>query len=222
MKNRLRILCLTAASTVLLLAAPFLPVRAASAVSVKNLSGNDSLITLSVQNMPLGEVLEKIEEATELKFTIDEQWKDIPVSVTLDNAPLDKALKRILVNLNNVVIYGSNEQVKIVVFGKAEPSGPSGRPAGPPSYKQPLPMPQPPPLPDENPSVSEEPEPESSPAPEESAEAPPADQGQQTQESTAEGQGETKADGAESGAQKEPTAEGGAPQEGQPAGQQAE
>jgi hypothetical protein len=218
MKIRLRILCLTAASTVLLLAAPFSPVRAASAVSVKNLSGNDSLITMNVKNMPLGEVLEKIEEATDLKFNIDEQWKDIPVSVTLDNAPLDKALKRILVNLNNVVIYGANDQVKIVVFGKAEPSGPSGRPAGPPSYKQPLPMPQPPPLPDENPSVSEEPEPESIPTPEESVEAPPDDQGQQTQESTAEGQ----ADGAESGAQKEPTAEGGAPQEGQPAGQQAE
>jgi hypothetical protein len=105
--------------------------------------------------------LEKIEEATDLKFNIDEQWKDIPVSVTLDNAPLDKALKRILVNLNNVVIYGSNDQVKIVVFGKAEASSPSGRPAGPPSYKQPLPVPQPPPLPDENPSISEEPEPES-------------------------------------------------------------
>jgi type II secretory pathway component GspD/PulD (secretin) len=218
MKIRLRILCLTAASTVLLLAAPFSPVRAASAVSVKNLAGNDSLITMNVKNMPLGEVLEKIEEATDLKFNIDEQWKDIPVSVTLDNAHLDKALKRILVNLNNVVIYGANDQVKIVVFGKAEPGGPSGRPAGPPSYKQPLPMPQPPPLPDENPSVSEEPEPESIPTPEESVEAPPDDQGQQTQESTAEGQ----ADGAESGAQKEPTAEGGAPQEGQPAGQQAE
>ncbi|MEN8808284.1 MAG: hypothetical protein ABF291_12460 [Desulfobacterales bacterium] len=220
MKNRLRILCLTAASTVLLLAAPFSPVRAASAVSVKNLSRNDSLITMSVQNMPLAEVLEKIEEATDLKFKLDEQWKDIPISVTLDKAPLDRALKRILVNLNNVVIYGSNDQVKIVVFGKSEPSSPSGRPAGPPSYKQPLPMPQPPPLPDEDPSVSEEPEPESSPAAEESAESTPADQEQQTQEAAAEGQSETN--GAESAAQKEPTAEGGAPQEGQPAEQQAE
>jgi len=175
---------------------------------------------MSVQNMPLGEVLEKIEEATDLKFKLDEQWKDIPISVTLDKAPLDKALKRILVNLNNVVIYGSNDQVKIVVFGKSEPSSPSGRPAGPPSYKQPLPMPQPPPLPDENPSVSEEPEPESSPATEESAESTPADQEQQPQEAAAEGQSETN--GAESATQKEPTAEGGAPQEGQPAGQQAE
>ena len=170
--------------------------------------------------MPLGEVLEKIEAATDLKFKLDEQWKDIPISVTLDKAPLDKALKRILVNLNNVVIYGSNDQVKIVVFGKSEPSSPSGRPAGLPFYKQPLPMPQPPPLPDENPSVSEEPEPESSPATEESAESTPADQEQQTQEAAAEGQSETN--GAESAAQKEPTAEGGAPQEGQPAGQQAE
>ena len=172
--------------------------------------------------MPLGEVLEKIEEATDLKFKIDEQWKDIPVSVTLDKAPLDKALQRILVNLNNVVIYGSNDQVKIVVFGKAEPGSATGRPAGRPSYEQPPPLPQPPSLPDENPSASEEPEPEGSPSPEESAEAAPADQEQQTQEAVAEDQNETKADSAESGAQKEPTSESGAPQEGQPAGQQAE
>jgi hypothetical protein len=222
MKNRPRILCLTIASAILLLAASFSPVIAASASSVKSLPENDNLITISVQNMPLGEVLEKIEEATDLKFILDEQWKDIPVSVTLDKAPLDKALKRILVNLNNVIIYGSNDQVKIVVFGKAEPGSTTGRPAGPPSYGQPLPVPQPPPLPDENPSVSEEPEPEGSPASEESAETAPADQEQQTQESAAEGEGETKTDGAESGAQKEPTAEGEAPQEGQPAGQQAE
>jgi hypothetical protein len=222
MKNRLRILCLTAASAIILLAAPFSPVIAASASSVKSLSENDSLITISVQNMPLGEVLEKIEETTNLNFMLDEQWKDIPVSVTLDKTPLDKALKRILVNLNNVVIYGSNDQVKIVVFGKAEPGSASGRPSVPPSYGQPQPLPQPPPLPDENPSLSEEPEPEGSPAPEESTEAAPADQEQQTQEAAAEGGGETKTDGAESGAQKEPTAEGEAPQEGQPAGQQAE
>jgi hypothetical protein len=216
MKNRLRILCLTAASAILLLAPLFSPVRAASTASVKSPSGNDSLITMSVQNMPLGEVLEKIEEATDLKFKLDEQWKDIPVSVTLDKTPLDKALKRILVNLNNVVIYGSNDQVKIVVFGKAEPGSASGRPVGPPFYKQPLPVPQSPPLPDENPSLSEEPEPEGSPEPEESAETAPSDQEQQ--ETAAEGEDETKTDGTDSGA----TAEGGAPQEGQPGGQQAE
>ena len=172
--------------------------------------------------MPLGEVLEKIEETTDLKFNLDEQWKDIPISVTLDKTPLDKALKRILVNLNNVIIYGSNDQVKIVVFGKAEPGSATGRPAGPPSYVQPQPLPQPPPLPDENPSLSEELEPEESTAPEESAETTPADQEQQTQEAAAEGEGETKTDGAESGSQTEQTAEGEAPQEGQPAGQQAE
>ena len=172
--------------------------------------------------MPLGEVLEKIEETTDLKFKLDEQWKDIPVSVTLDKAPLDKALKRILVNLNNVIIYGSNDLVKIVVFGKAEPSSATGRPTVPPSYVQPQPLPQPPPLPDENPSLSEEPESEGSPVTEESAEVSPADQEQQTQEEGAEGEGEAKTDGAQSGTQDEPTDEGEAPQEGQPAEQQAE
>ncbi|MGW8188072.1 MAG: hypothetical protein ACWGNK_12425 [Desulfobacterales bacterium] len=218
MKKRPRILCLTFASAILLLAAPFPPAIAASASSANSLSENDRLITISVQNMPLGEVLEKIEETTDLKFNLEEQWKDIPVSVTLDKTPLDRALKRILVNLNNVIIYGSNDQVKIVVFGKAEPGSATSRPAGPPAYVQPQPSPLPPPLPDENPSFSEESEPEGSPAPEESAEMAPDEQDQQPQEAAA----ETKTDGAESGAQKEPTAEGGATQEGQPAGQQAE
>ena len=172
--------------------------------------------------MPLGEVLEKIEETTDLTFKLDDQWKDIPVSVTLDKTPLDKALKRILVNLNKVIIYGSNDQVKIVVFGKAEPGSATGRTAGPPSYVQPQPLPLPSPLPDENPSLSEEFEPEDSPPPEESAEKEPDNQDQQAQEATAEGDGETKTDSAESDAQNEPTAEGGASQEGQPAGPQAE
>jgi hypothetical protein len=222
MKNRPRNLCLTIAGAVLLLAAALPPVMTASAASVNSLSESDRLITISVQKMPLGEVLEKIEETTELKFNLEEQWKDIPISVTLDKTPLDKALKRILVNLNNVIIYGSNDQVKIVVFGKAEPGSATGRPAGPPSYVQPQPYPQPPPVPDENPPLSEELEPEDSSAPEESAEMAPDDQDQQTQEAAAEGDGETKTEGAESGAQNEPTGEGGAPQEGQPAGQQAE
>lgn len=222
MKNRSRILCLTITSAILLLAAPSPLVIVASASSVNSLSKNDSLITLSVQNMPLGEVLEKIEEATDLTFKLDDQWKDIPVSVTLDKTPLDKALKRILVNLNKVIIYGSNDQVKIVVFGKAEPGSATGRPAGPPSYVQPQPLPLPPPLPDENPSLSEEFEPEDSPPPEESAEKEPDNQDQQPQEAAAEGDSETKTDGAESDAQNEPTAEGGASQEGQPVGPQAE
>ena len=164
-----------------------------------SVSANDSLITMSVQNMPLGEVLEKLEEATGRTFTIDEQWQEIPVSVALDNVPLDRALKRILVNLNHVVIYGANAQVKIVVLGKEEPGGTSGRPAGPPVYNQPAPEPPPLPLPDEAPSVSPEPEPEGSPAVEEPA----TEEGEQTP------------DAAGSGAPEKPATEGGAPQEGQ-------
>ncbi|MFZ0611540.1 MAG: hypothetical protein WAM73_04825 [Desulfobacterales bacterium] len=156
--------------------------------------------------MPLGEVLEKLQEATGRTFIIDEQWKEIPVSVALDKVPLDKALKRILVNLNHVVIYGANAQVKIVVLGKDEAGGASARPAGPPSYDQPAPEPPPLPLPDETPSVTPEPEPEGSPA----AEEPAAEEG------------EPKPDAAGSVAPEKPATEGGAPQEGQPGEQQPE
>lgn len=171
-----------------------------------SVSSSNSLITMSVQNMPLGEVLEKLQDATDQTFIIDDQWKEIPVSVALDNVTLDKALKRILVKLNHVVIYGANAQVKIVVLGKAEPGGASGRPPGPPAYSQPAPEPPPLPLPDETPSVSPEPEPEDSPA----AEEPPAEEGG------------PKPDAAGSGAPERPATEGGAPQEGQPGEPQPE
>lgn len=217
MKHHLRILWSAAAGLIIVLAAPLAPAWTASASSVANLAAREYLITLNVQNMPLGAVLEKIEADTDLKFNIDEQWKDVPVSVTLEKTPLDRALQRILVNLNNVVIYGSNDQVKIVVFGKAAPGAASGRPAGPPLHEQP-----PPPLPDEYRSFPQESEPEDGPAPEESSEAAPADQERKAQDSAAEGEGEPKTDDAESGSQNEPAAEGGAPQEDQPAGQQQE
>ncbi len=165
-----------------------------------SVSSSNRLITMSVQNMPLGEVLEKLQGVTGQIFIIDDQWKEIPVSVALDNVTLDKALKRILVKLNHVVIYGANDQVKIVVLGKDEPGGASGRPAAPPAYNQPAPEPPPLPLPDETPSVSTEPEPEGSPA----AEEPAAEEG------------EPKPDAAGSGAPERPATGGGAPQDGQP------
>jgi type II secretory pathway component GspD/PulD (secretin) len=137
MKHHPRILWSAAAGLLMVLAAPLAAVCAASASSVASLAAHEYLITLNVQNTPLGAVLEKIEADTDLKFNIDEQWKDVPVSVTLEKIPLDKALQRILVNLNNVVIYGSNDQVKIVVFEKQPPAPPPVDPPGRPSRSSP-------------------------------------------------------------------------------------
>jgi hypothetical protein len=209
MIHRLRLDCLMSAG-ILILAAALLPsARVVLASPPESLPAEDRLITLSVQNIPLSGVLEKIAAATGLTFDIDEQWQDTPVSVTLDKIPLEKALQRILVNLNNVVIYHSTNQVKIVVFGKAEPAGAAGSPGRPPAY-----TPPPPPPPEESPPVEEELEPEDRPEAEETADETP-DQDQ-------DGEGETQARDAASDARQEPTAEGGSPGEGRSAEQQLE
>jgi len=91
--------------------------------------------SLSVQNEPLGQVLKKIETETGLVFSIEDQWRSFPVSASLHQTPLHKGLKRILANLNNVIIYGSNNQVKIVILGKVEPAKALSGPAGLPRYQ---------------------------------------------------------------------------------------
>jgi hypothetical protein len=106
-------------------------------------------ITISVQNEPLGQVLNKIGDETGMTFSVDVQWKTYPVSVTLYKTPLHKGLKRILANLNNVIIYESGNKVKIIILGKIEPSkkGPKYQPT--PVYRQPGPAPEAEPEPDE-------------------------------------------------------------------------
>ena len=114
-------------------------------------------VTISVQNEPLGQVLDKIGAETGIAFSVDVQWKTFPVSVSLYQTPLHKGLKRILANLNNVIIYESTDKVKIVILGKIEPSkqGPKYQPT--PVYQQPGPTTESEPEPEE-PDTPPEPE----------------------------------------------------------------
>ena len=80
------------------------------------------LISLEANKTPLGEVLSQIETISGYSFSIDDQWKKVPVTVTLYEAPLDQGLKRVLTNLNSVIIYGSENQIQIVILGEAESS----------------------------------------------------------------------------------------------------
>ena len=96
-------------------------------------------ITIRVQNEPLSQVLDKIGNETGITFSVDVQWKTYPVSVSLYKTPLHKGLKRILANLNNVIIYESNNKVKIVILGKIETGKKTPRYQPTPVYKQPGP-----------------------------------------------------------------------------------
>ena len=163
-------------------------------------------VTISVQNEPLGQVLDKIGAETGIAFSVDVQWKTFPVSVSLYQTPLHKSLKRILVNLNNVIIYESTDKVKIVILGKIEPSkqGPKYQPT--PVYQQPGPTIESEPEPEE-PDTPPEPESEPDEVKEEkpTADSSGADEGEKAEEPASE---ET----AEEGSVEEKTPAEGAPE----------
>ena len=168
-------------------------------------------ITINVQNEPLGKVLEKIGADTGLAFSIDVQWKDVPVSVSLHQTPLHKGLKRILANLNNVIIYESDSKVKIVILGKIEPAKTVTGPAGLPRY-QPTPAYQQP-----GPAETSEPEPEEPETPPESETAPDVEKDETTEsDASAADEGEKTEEPAAEGTAEESSAEEKAPAEDTP------
>jgi len=84
----------------------------------------DSLISLTAQNEPLGDVLETITRDTGYRFNLNGKWKAYPVSATINGLSLEKGLKRLLRSLNHSIVWESDKTVTITVFGKADPGSP--------------------------------------------------------------------------------------------------
>jgi hypothetical protein len=82
-------------------------------------AASDKLISLNMQNKPLGEVLDLITESTGHAFIIDEKWRDFPVSLEVKAVPLHKVLKKVFANLNNAIIYKSDGSIKILVYSES-------------------------------------------------------------------------------------------------------
>jgi hypothetical protein len=104
--------------------------------SMASLAGNrantgDELISLTAKDEPLGDVLNKISMATGCEIDLDHDWQDYLVSVTLEKVPLQKGLKRILKDLNNVIVYVSNKKIKIIIYDKISPDRGSSAPSNP-------------------------------------------------------------------------------------------
>ncbi len=82
-------------------------------------ASGDELISLNVEQKPLGEVLAMITKMTGHAFIIDDQWLDMPVSISVKSIPLHKALKFIFTDINNAIIYKSDGNIKIIVYSDA-------------------------------------------------------------------------------------------------------
>jgi type II secretory pathway component GspD/PulD (secretin) len=109
-------------------------------------NAGDELISLTAENEPLGNVFNKISVATGYEIVLDHDWRNYPVSVALEKVPLHQGLKRILKDLNNVIVYVSRKKIKIIIYDKiSHDAGPSAPPiqrtpvSQQPSYHPPAP-----------------------------------------------------------------------------------
>ncbi|UCF95460.1 MAG: hypothetical protein JSW39_15370, partial [Desulfobacterales bacterium] len=100
------------------------------------LAFGDEPITLDVKDEPLGDVLDRITEITGYKFIVGDEWKDTPVTAIFQNLPVHKGLKKILENLNHVIIYSAGGIIKINIYdekaaiGKTSPDQTVVKPSG--------------------------------------------------------------------------------------------
>ncbi|MBW2410657.1 MAG: hypothetical protein JRF72_12725 [Deltaproteobacteria bacterium] len=76
------------------------------------------LISLNTNNEPLAEVLDSVSQASGYEFIIDENWDDLPISVSFNAMTLEQALKRILANVNHAIVYNSDRKVFIRIYEK--------------------------------------------------------------------------------------------------------
>jgi hypothetical protein len=83
-------------------------------------TGEDVRVTLVAKAEPLEEVLNRLSGMTGIRFRIRDEWRRIPVSGSLENVPLSRALKRLLVNYDHAVIYESDDVARIVIYGQTE------------------------------------------------------------------------------------------------------
>jgi hypothetical protein len=83
----------------------------------------DEIISLNVTDRPLVEVLENISITAGCQFSIDESWEDYPITVSFDNEPLHRGLKRVFRNINNAIIYGADRTIRIIIYDEATPLG---------------------------------------------------------------------------------------------------
>lgn len=95
----------------------------------------DPVITLTAEKVPLGDILNTITQETGYTFNLNKDWRDYPVSATIDNLPLEKGLKRLLRSLNYTIIWESDRIISIKIFSKVDPKRP--KPAISPSYTPP-------------------------------------------------------------------------------------
>lgn len=80
-------------------------------------------LSVNVEKVALGPILEEIQEKTGIIFQLDKEQSDKIISVGFQALPLEKAIQRILNNLNHAVIFATDYNIqKVVIVGKGKMS----------------------------------------------------------------------------------------------------
>lgn len=83
-------------------------------------NAGDELISLTVKDEPLGDVLYKVSMTTGYDISLDNEWQNYRVTASFEEVSLHKGLKRILKNLNSAIIYVSNKKIRIIIYDKTD------------------------------------------------------------------------------------------------------
>ena len=100
----------------------FLPISSSAA---NKTDAGEELISLTVKDEPLGDVLYKVSMDTGYDISLDEKWQNYRVTASFKDISLHKGLKRILKDLNSAIIYVSNKKIRIMIYDKTASEGAS-------------------------------------------------------------------------------------------------
>jgi hypothetical protein len=103
----------------------FLPISSSVA---NETDAGEELISLTVKDEPLGDVLYKLSTATGYNISLDDKWQNYRVTASFKDISLHKGLKRILKDLNSAIIYVSNKKIRIMIYDKTASEGASYTP----------------------------------------------------------------------------------------------
>lgn len=81
-------------------------------------SSPDRSISLDMTNRPLSEVLDRLSQITGYRFKYDREWTTENISVKIVDQDLDKSLRMILGHYNYGILYGTDGDVRIMIYGE--------------------------------------------------------------------------------------------------------
>ena len=81
---------------------------------------DDGTLTLNAKAVPLGTLLGRIQEDTNLEFKVHEDHLELPISVSFQSLPLNQAIKRILRGVSYVCVFDPSTNIeKVITFSTA-------------------------------------------------------------------------------------------------------